>query len=795
MTKLATGGMAELYLARERGLAGLERLVVIKRILPHLADDPSFVDMFLREARIVARLNHPNVVQIFELGEEEGNYYIAMEYIHGSTVRELQVLSEDDQQGLPLEVITSVIEQACRGLHAAHELRDLEGNPLELIHRDVSPHNLMCTTEGYVKVLDFGVAKAAQGVEATNSGQLKGKFAYMSPEQCLGEKLDRRADVFSLGVVLWEALTDRRLFKRKKDLDMMRAVVNEDPHPPSRHNDQIPPAVDEVVLRALRKDRDERFQTADQMRQALIDAARSANIHYGEDRVATFLQEVAGEELAERQATMHDAMERSLTAHERKNLLHVTGSSSRSRTGGAEGTEQIDQMNTVVERPGDGSSNSVPRSSSSSSPSAPSRGSQPGAKRPTERRSEGSGSASTPGSERRTRRNEGSNSQSVPSQSVPSQSVPSPSDSGAHSSGRVARPLDEEARQSQAGDDTDKRSEARKGRRFLFAGLVLVVLGVGLGAIFFSDIRQSPLAQRLLGGGNNSPILIGEEVKIGWAPIATKDVLEEELEPFEEYLRSELGRPVDIEVTDDYIDVADGLEEGRYQVGVLPPLMYVLTTKEQPDLELLSIREFDGATSSDALLLTMMDSDVRTFEDLEGRTFCFTDRNSTTGNFLPRDYIHKQGHDPGEFIGEVVWSGDHLQGLRDLLEEKCDVAATYSGSFLTAENFDIPTGRIRQLAITGHVPQDAIVVPEETTDSVKRRLEKALFDFDPEEDLGVSALGEVLQITGFSKGSDRSFDDLRDAVENRKRLPERLKPDEDELEDGEKLPLDEGKEE
>src|SRR5690606_29276569 len=184
--------MAEIYLARERGLAGLERLVVIKRILPHLVHQASFVEMFLREARIIARLAHPNVVQIHELGEDKGSYFIALEYIHGCTVRELQVLSARADMAFPLDVSLSIIAEACRGAHAAHELKDKDSRPLGLVHRDISPHNLMVTGQGHVKLLDFGIAKAAEGFESTASGNLKGKYAYMSPEQCLHLPLDRR---------------------------------------------------------------------------------------------------------------------------------------------------------------------------------------------------------------------------------------------------------------------------------------------------------------------------------------------------------------------------------------------------------------------------------------------------------------------------------------------------------------------------------------------------------------------------------------------------------------------------
>ena len=326
LTRLATGGMAELFLARERGLAGLERLVVVKRILPHLADQPSFVEMFLREARIVARLSHPNVVQIYELGQQDRSYHIAMEYIHGSTVREMLLLAQKGGRTMPLDVTVSVVDQACRGLHAAHELKDLDGQELGLVHRDISPHNLMCTTAGHVKLLDFGVAKSTSAnVEATYSGNLKGKFAYLSPEQCRHEPLDRRSDVFAMGIVLWEMLTMRRLFKRKTELDMMQAVIEGKVPPPSRFREEVPEAIGEVVYKALATDRDERYDSAKAMRLDLLEAARRSGIEPDEGRVADFLEGVAGETLAERRQTVEHACERELTRAERRQLLHMTG--------------------------------------------------------------------------------------------------------------------------------------------------------------------------------------------------------------------------------------------------------------------------------------------------------------------------------------------------------------------------------------------------------------------------------------------------------------------------------------
>jgi len=252
LTRLTSGGMAEIFLARQTGIGGLERLVVIKRVLPEHAEDENFTEMFLREARIVARINDPNVVQIFELGEEAGDYFLSMEYIHGLTIAELIDAAAKSGSWFPLGVSISVIEQACKGLHQVHEVRDLEGQRMGLIHRDVSHQNFMCNEEGFVKLIDFGIAKSTESAqEATYSGAVKGKYAYMSPEQCSRDELDRRTDIFSIGVVAWEIFAGKRLFKRGDKLETVKAITQEEIPPPSSNNPNLPDRIDRVVMRAL----------------------------------------------------------------------------------------------------------------------------------------------------------------------------------------------------------------------------------------------------------------------------------------------------------------------------------------------------------------------------------------------------------------------------------------------------------------------------------------------------------------------------------------------------------------
>ncbi len=269
---LATGGMAEILLARLLGLSGFERVVVVKRILPHLARTESFVGMFLDEARIVAALHHQNVVQVYELGREGGDLFLAMEYLQGESAAGLLKRLRTRNEPLGYDLAAFIVAEACAGLHAAHELKDKDEEPQHLVHRDVSPQNLFVTYAGEVKVIDFGIAKTGDRVTRTEAGQLKGKFQYMSPEQCRGAKLDRRSDIFALGNVLYELTTGRQLFKRASELQVLKAITDEPVLPPSRLLPDYPASLETICLRALARDRRERYPTAAAMRTDLLQA-------------------------------------------------------------------------------------------------------------------------------------------------------------------------------------------------------------------------------------------------------------------------------------------------------------------------------------------------------------------------------------------------------------------------------------------------------------------------------------------------------------------------------------------
>ena len=273
-SKLASGGMATVWLASQAGPGGFEKVVALKRIHPHLASERDFVEMFLDEARIASKISHANVCGVHEFGEAGGTYYITMEYLVGEPLSRIaRVLRKDraasSNPRLPA-MVARIVADACEGLHAAHELRDNHGELLQVVHRDVSPANLFLTFDGCVKVVDFGIASATNRVHQTTTGQVKGKFAYMSPEQAKGKRVDRRADVWALGVVLYELLTQQRLFQRDNPVATLSALLGDPIAAPSTVRPDIPPELDAIVVRALSRELDQRYATARELGRDLV---------------------------------------------------------------------------------------------------------------------------------------------------------------------------------------------------------------------------------------------------------------------------------------------------------------------------------------------------------------------------------------------------------------------------------------------------------------------------------------------------------------------------------------------
>lgn len=289
--KIAAGGMAEIFLARQWGEGGFFRDVVIKRLFPHLAEHERQLRMFQDEALLLSQLSHPNIPQVYDVGFEDGYWYIAMELVDGLTVADLWRLGAKSGQVMPLNVALAVIVQACDALHHAHERQDRAGHPLRIVHRDVTPHNLMLTRDGVAKLMDFGVA-ATSARKDTDAGAVRGTFSYMAPEQVRGRPLDKRADVFALGVILYELTTGTRLF-RGTDVQIMTQVVEQDAPPPSERVPGYPSDLEEIVLAALARDRSERLPSAAHMASYLEELAMRNGELIGPRAVARYFSSVA----------------------------------------------------------------------------------------------------------------------------------------------------------------------------------------------------------------------------------------------------------------------------------------------------------------------------------------------------------------------------------------------------------------------------------------------------------------------------------------------------------------------
>jgi serine/threonine protein kinase len=298
--KLATGGMAELFLAIHRGLGGFEKVVVIKRILPAMNQDRGFVDMLLHEARVAATLSHPNLVQVFDVGMADGAYFIAMEHVHGQDLRAIvRQMKRRSASEFPLEHGLSVVLGVCAGLAYAHEKRDLEGAPLDIVHRDISPQNVVVTFAGDVKIVDFGIAKStSRAGDDTASGRLKGKVPYMSPEQARGEPIDARSDLWAAGVMLFELTTGRRLFKAPSEYETFKLICERDIPLPSRVRPGYPAELEAIVMRALARDRATRWQGAREIQAALEEFVRHQRVAASRTGLSRFMRALFADELA-----------------------------------------------------------------------------------------------------------------------------------------------------------------------------------------------------------------------------------------------------------------------------------------------------------------------------------------------------------------------------------------------------------------------------------------------------------------------------------------------------------------
>ncbi|MGH7434164.1 MAG: serine/threonine protein kinase, partial [Polyangiaceae bacterium] len=305
---IAQGGMARLWLAQQHGKHGFGRLVALKTILPALATEAGFRAMFLDEARVASTIRHENVAQVLDLGEEEGILFSVMEWLDGEALVHLnRALADADAPPLPVALLLRIVADACAGLHAAHELVDADGSPLQVVHRDVSPHNLLVEFRGTTKVIDFGIAMARNRVsQDTSAGLIKGKLAYMAPEQAMGEAVDRRADIWGVGATMYRFLTGCVPFPASDPISMLRIIASGKPPPPLP--DFVPEPVRRVVDKALAVRRDDRFGTAAEMQQALQDAMKAANEVATPSDVGAFMEKHLGGARAVRASEIEEAL-------------------------------------------------------------------------------------------------------------------------------------------------------------------------------------------------------------------------------------------------------------------------------------------------------------------------------------------------------------------------------------------------------------------------------------------------------------------------------------------------------
>ena len=297
LNRLAVGGMAEIFLARQEGLEGFEKTICIKRIRPHLSSQPSFVRMFLNEAKLAAQLNHPNIVQIYDLGRINDSYFIAMEFVSGRDMSRIIPKAEKKNIPFPMIYALKIASNTCEGLYYAHTRTDAYGNPLDIVHRDITPENVLVGFNGTVKIVDFGIAKANSQLEQTRAGEIKGKLSYMSPEQAMGNPLDARSDIFALGAVLYEWITGYKLFTGENEMAILKSVIDGKIYPPSYFKEDVPPAVERILMKALEKDRDKRYQSAWEMQFDIDTFVAGSEFTPSNIHLSNFLKQIFDDEI------------------------------------------------------------------------------------------------------------------------------------------------------------------------------------------------------------------------------------------------------------------------------------------------------------------------------------------------------------------------------------------------------------------------------------------------------------------------------------------------------------------
>lgn len=785
IARIARGGMAEIFLARQPGLGGFSRRVVLKTILPGLAQEAKFVRMFMEEARLASQIHHPNVVQIFDVGEESGIYYIAMEYIDGLSVGVMTRYDDEERAPLPIAVASEIICQACAGLQAAHKLEDEEGTPLGLVHRDVSPHNLMVSREGVVKVVDFGVAKAHDSSVKTKAGTVKGKFAYMSPEQCLSKPLDRRSDIFSLGAVFYELLTGTILFRRDNELATMRAIVKEPIPRLSDVDPSVPLELVEVVARALARNREKRFGSASEMASAIRKATGEQGLFTTTETVADFLHEQCAEQLASRKV-------------EKLGLL--TPSFDIDSASALEIIDEPPARPVELEMDDEAPSESAEPASESRADSVPC----------VEADTLEAPAVSTGESRRR---------------STPDVNAPTKAGYELHSAG-----LDGELRDFAQLESPEHRQEPEKERVELGGGRALTVDGPGLGdddepaahakgeaeearaapspsplptprpafegasptprprpAAPASDRPSLPPPRRAQereassrgDGGPNWKIVIvglvstlvvvvaaiviatsggeqapeGPPLRYSFTPRFPQDAIKAGFRPLRIHLEKSLERPVELVEVSGASEQIDRLLAGEIDVATLSPLSFVRAREREPELTVIAMHSVEGGGLDQAYIIAREDEQVRSLEQLSGRRFCIPEEDSTTGSLLARGHFRASGHEAEQFFSKVIASRSQLRVISDVASGRCDAGGVSSAVWFNARELGVDAAAVRLVAEAGEVPRDVVCASPALSDEEIGPVKRAFTSFQSTAEPGA----ELLAIDRFSAFHPEAF--------------------------------------